>query len=256
MSKTIVVLPDPHAHPEHNNDRALWAGSLIKDVKPDIVVNLGDMFDMPSLSNYDKGKASFHGRNYQKDIDAGLDFDEKLWYNIRKGKRKMPYSVFLEGNHEHRLKKALDLQPELEGERYGASFSNYDLNRNYKEVVEYSGGTPGLYTVEGINFGHYIISGVMGRPIGGEHHAYSLLTKNFESCVVGHSHLLDFSTRTKTNGEKIMGLVAGCFQDYDAGWAGNCNTLWWRGLCILHNVENGRFDLETVSIGRLEKEYA
>lgn len=102
MSKIHLFIPDGHANPDYNNDRAIWIGCLIYDLKPDVVINAGDMFDMASMATYDKGKASTFGRSYRKDIDAGLDFDDKLWYRIRKNKRKKPFSIFLEGNHEDR----------------------------------------------------------------------------------------------------------------------------------------------------------
>ena len=74
MGKDYCIVPDIHAHPNHHNDRADWLGKFILDRKPDVVVNMGDTFDMPSLSSFDKGKASFHGASYEKDINSGLDF--------------------------------------------------------------------------------------------------------------------------------------------------------------------------------------
>ena len=65
MPKDILEVPDQHAHPDHNNDRADWLGKFILDRKPDIVVNMGDTFDLPSLSSFDRGKASFHGASYE-----------------------------------------------------------------------------------------------------------------------------------------------------------------------------------------------
>ena len=50
MNKTHIVVPDPHADPRYSNDRADWIGQLIKDVKPEVVVNLGDAADMSSIS--------------------------------------------------------------------------------------------------------------------------------------------------------------------------------------------------------------
>lgn len=255
MSKVHLVIPDQHAHPEHHNDRADWLGKLIKDLKPDVVVNLGDAADMPSLSAYEKGTKAFVGRAYEKDITSHLDFQERMWEPTRKSKRKRPTAVVLEGNHEHRIKKAINIQPELEGDRYGVSFKDLDFNRYYHEVIEYEGSTPGITTIDGVSYAHYFISGVMGRPIGGEHHAYSLLAKHYSSCTCGHSHLADFSVRTNVHGKKIMGTVAGVFQDYTSGWAGASNSLWWRGLVIKRNVEDGVYDSEFVSIDRLRKEY-
>ena len=66
MSKTHLIIPDSHAHPDYKNDRYDWLGKLILDLKPDVLVNIGDTADMASLSAYDKGKASFHGRNYDQ----------------------------------------------------------------------------------------------------------------------------------------------------------------------------------------------
>jgi hypothetical protein len=59
MSKTYLVVPDQHAHPDHNNDRADYLGKFIKDLKPHVVVNIGDAADLASLSTFDKGKHSF-----------------------------------------------------------------------------------------------------------------------------------------------------------------------------------------------------
>jgi hypothetical protein len=67
-SRTHLIIPDPHASPDHNNDRALYLGELIMDIKPDLVLCMGDGPDMPSLSSYDKGKKSFQGRTYKADV--------------------------------------------------------------------------------------------------------------------------------------------------------------------------------------------
>ena len=249
---THLVIPDPHAHPNFNNDRAIWLGKLIKDLKPDVVVNLGDMWDLPSMASYDKGKKSFFGRTYRADIDAGRDFDEKLWEPVRRAKKKKPLSIFIEGNHEFRLKRLLEMQPELENL---VSFNDFDLKRNYNEIVEYNGQTPGIIEVDGVNYSHFFISGVMGRPVGGIHPANSLLSKQHSSCTCGHIHTTDFSTHTLPSGKRIMGLVAGVFQDYDSPWAGEINKHWWRGVIIKRGVEDGCYDPQWVSMDELRKEY-
>ena len=47
--KVHLCTPDVHAHPDFNNDRADWLGKLILDLKPDVVVNIGDAADPTSL---------------------------------------------------------------------------------------------------------------------------------------------------------------------------------------------------------------
>ena len=252
MGKTHLVIPDQHAHPEHGNERADWLGQLILDLKPDVVVNMGDAGDFSSLASYDRGKRSFHGKSYRRDLDAHLDFQQRMWAPIKKAKKRRPYSVFLEGNHEERIERALDLSPELVGT---IGFGDLDLGRDYDEVVRYDGNIPGIITVDGVSYAHFFISGNMGRAVSGEHPAYSLLAKKHVSCTQGHSHTFDYSVRTDVHGRKIHGLVCGVYQDYRAGWAGAQNDLWWRGVVIKREVENGNYDLETVSLDALRKVY-
>ena len=73
MSKVHLIFSDAHAHPDHDNKRAEWLGKLIMDLRPDVLVNLGDLADMPSLSSHDKGTKGFHGRSYKRDVDAALE---------------------------------------------------------------------------------------------------------------------------------------------------------------------------------------
>jgi hypothetical protein len=225
---------------------------LIIDVKPDVVVNIGDAADMPSLSSYDKGKRAFQGRSYKADINAHLDFQSRIWDPVRARKKKLPYRVVLEGNHEHRIERALDLSPELAGT---IGFDDYGFSDYYDAVVRYDGGTPGTIELDGILFAHYFITGVSGRPIGGERPAHMLLDKTGTSCIAGHIHTFDYATRTNIAGHVRNGLIVGCYQDYDNDWAGNIAHLWRRGVVVLKNVENGDYDVNWISLKSLEKEY-
>lgn len=251
MSKIHLVIPDIHAHYNYDNSRADLLSRLIIDLKPDVVINLGDQWDFPSLCSYDKGKKSFQGRTYRADVDAGLEFSERLWAPIRRRKKKLPETWFFEGNHEERISRAIQLQPELEGI---IGFDNLELDKYYDHVVRYNNGTPGVEIIDGIAYAHYFTSGILGRAISGEHPAYYLLTKRFRSCTQGHTHILDFCERTQDQ-NKIFGLVAGCFIDYESDWAGDANNMWWRGVVIKYNVEGGMYDPEFVSLDRLRKEY-
>lgn len=253
MSKTHLVIPDPHASPDHNNDRATWIGKLMYDIRPNVVINLGDTADMASLCTYDKGTKGFEGRRYRADIDAHNDFQEKLWAPMEAAKYKKPRKVTIIGNHEQRIERATNYQPELEGT---IGYGDLDLDKHYDEVVHYEGGTPGTITIDDITYAHYLPAGVMGRPISGVHQASNMLTKKFVSCTVGHSHTVDFSMKTTATGKKILGLVAGCGIDYMMAWAGQgVNDMWWSGVMLKKNVEDGVYDLEMISMDRLRREY-
>ena len=248
-----LVIPDPHADYRHDNSRADLLANLIIDLKPDVVINMGDQWDFPSLSSYDKGLRSFQGRTYAADLDAGLEFSDRLWGPVKRRKKRLPRRTFLEGNHERRQERVLDLSPELQGT---VDFKNLQLEEDYDDIVRYTGkSTPGTIEIDGITYAHFLTSGIKGLPISGEHPAYTLITKQYVSCTVAHSHTVDYCVRTDPHGRRIMGLVAGCFLDYKSDWAGESQKLWWQGVVICRNVENGQYDPEFVSLERLREIY-
>jgi len=247
-----LVIPDAHAHPDFSNERADWLAQLIIESQPDVVIDMGDSADMPSLASYDKGKRSFHGKTYVRDVNAYLDFQDRMWAPVKARKKRLPRRIRLIGNHEQRIERALDMSHELVGT---IGIKDLLLDDYYDEVVNYDGSTPGTIEVDGVLYSHYFVSGVMGRPVAGEHPAYSLLAKGHISSTAGHLHTLDYSIRTTYDGRKAHGLVCGCFQDYDAPWAGNVNKLWWRGVIIKENVEDGNYDLRTISLKTMREWY-
>ena len=249
---THLIIPDLHAVPGTDHSRADHIGKLILDLKPDVVVNGGDMFDMGSLSSYDKGKASFYNKNYRADINAGLEVDDRLWSPIRKAKKKKPLSIFLEGNHEQRVRRVLEYQFELEG---AIGFHDYDLNRNYDIVAEYQGATPSIVSIDGINYAHYFVSGVKGHPVSGMNPARMLLSKMHESSTSFHTHTLDFAIDTTGSGRKIIGLFAGVGHEREPPYAGITARLWWSGVIIKEDVDNGFYNPRFITLERLKKEY-
>lgn len=99
MSKNILIIPDAHANPKVNPRRFTWLGKLIADLKPDHVVDLGDFADNDSLSGYDRGKASFEGRRYAKDIACAHEARGMVDRGM-KGMARPPKLWALCGNHE------------------------------------------------------------------------------------------------------------------------------------------------------------
>lgn len=249
---THLIISDPHASPKHNNNRALWLGHLINDLKPDVVINIGDSAEMASLASYDRGTKLFQGRTYRADIDSHLDFQEKLWSVVKKQKKALPRRIVLEGNHDHRIWKAVNIQPELEGT---ISFKDLNLEHWYDDIVPYTGGSPGIKSVDGVTYAHFFVSGIKGQPVGGTHPAASLIAKKLSSATCGHSHLADWSAQTNLRGQRIMGCFVGCLQDWDPDWAGEVASLWWRGVVFKRNVSDGGYDPQFISLDAIKKEY-
>ena len=119
----IAIIPDTQVKPDVPLDHLLYAGKYIADKKPDVIVHLGDHWDMESLCSYDKGKKSFEGRRYKKDVDAGnLAMDlflqpikaEKERLKVNKKKQWKPRMVFTIGNHEQRIERCIENDAVLE----------------------------------------------------------------------------------------------------------------------------------------------
>lgn len=259
--KDILVIGDAHAKPGVSNRRFYWGGRYAADKKPDIIVDMGDWADMPSLSTYDYGKKAFEGRRYRNDIQAAVAAREEFnrgvaFYHQLNAQRHeakyAPKKISLGGNHdEGRITKAVETDPKVDGLM---SVDDYEHKRLGWEYIPY------LEPVElqGFTFCHYFASGVMGRPIGGEMPALAIIRKQLTSCVAAHSHLFDLAHRTKPNGQRVWGLVAGCFMDKKQWetYAANANRLWWRGLILLHGCEGGDFEsIETITVEQLERLY-
>jgi len=250
--RKFIIFGDAHACPEESNERADYLAALIIEEKPDVVVDLGDGIDFGSLSSYDKGKRSFHGRSYKADIESYLDFQERVWEPVKARKKKLPYSVRLIGNHEQRVERALDLSPELSGT---IGIHDLKLEDYYDEIVPYNGGSPGIIEIDGILFSHFFPTGVSGRPISGERPAHMLLDKTGHSCVAGHIHVLDYACRKSVSGRTRMGLINGTYSTHIPQWAGTIGQLWKPGLSILHDVHDGQYDFEFVSLDRMKRMY-
>jgi len=253
-----LVLPDPHVCPDHNNDRLTWAGEFALSRMPKYIVCLGDFAEMGSLSQYDVGKLSGEGKRYEDDIVAAHDGLEKFNAAINKynkthtrwkKKKYQPKKIMCLGNHENRINLAVQDNPNMH-----KTLSVGDL-----QYQEYGWDVYGLTVpamVEGIAFSHYFTSGVMGRPISGVNHARALITKTLNSCVVGHSHLTDYSRLTSVVGKQKLGLVCGCYFDYDMDWTTE-NNRYWRGLVYLHDMHDGYAEPEFLNLETyLKRKYA
>ena len=242
---THLVIGDPHCNPKASNDRFLWAGKMARDLKPTTIVCMGDFASMDSLSSYDKGKKSFEGRRYKKDIDHAHDALEKFNKGLN-GRR--PRKIMLLGNHEDRIDRIVDETPELDG-----TISTKDLNfKEYGwEVIPYQEPI----SINGVHYCHNYPTGIMGKPISGDNVARALLLKNKVSSTVGHCHLFDYSMCTIPSGRIVIGLSAGCYLHHKEDYARNTQRMWWSGLIVKRNVRNGEYDLETVEYNAVRRKY-
>ena len=253
MTKHLVI-PDTQCKPNQSIEHLRWAGEYAADKKPDVIVHLGDHWDMPSLSSYDVGKKSFEGRRYTDDIESGHigmnAFMQPIWEEqrrLRTNRKKVwnPRMVFLIGNHEQRMMRAVENDSKLEGL---ISYDDLDLDNYGWEVYDFL--EPAI--IDGIAYSHYFCSGVMGRPVT---NAKLLLQKKMMSCIQGHVQDRDIAYARRGDGSSITGLFAGIFYDHDEGYLNPQTNGSWSGVWMLHEVNDGSFDELPVSLNYLRKKY-
>jgi hypothetical protein len=239
LGETHMVIPDTQVKPGVNTDHMEWIGNFAQEKQPDTIIMIGDWWDMPSLSTYDKGKTAFEGRRYVNDIEAGRKAMEKL---LRPIKYK-PRLVFCMGNHEMRIQRVVDLNAEYQGK---FDLADMGLHEYGWEVV------PFLKPIEigGIMYCHYFTSGVMGRPVSS---AAVLLREAQQSATMGHVQHCDMAMHKKTQQRAVFCGTCYTHNEEYLGHQGNDQR---RQVLMKHEVQDGRYDLMEVSLNFLGKMYS
>lgn len=242
LGRMHMVIPDTQVKCGVNIDHLEWAGNYAAEKRPDVIVMIGDWFDMPSLSSYDRGKLSFEGRRYVNDIAAGRKAMERFIGRLPSDYK--PRLVFCMGNHEHRIVRFADEHPELAGK---LSFDDLGLRDYGWEVHDFL--KPVL--IDAIEYCHYFTSGVMGRPVSS---AAALLRERQRSCTQGHVQHTDIAIHKKTQN---MALFAGTFYSHDEDYLGHQGNCQRRQIIIKNEVDgDGHYDPLFVSLKFLEKAYS
>jgi hypothetical protein len=250
------IIPDTQCKPGGNWDHLKAAGKYIVAKKPEVIVHLGDHWDLPSIGTHNtKGHIIYEGARLAEDIKAGHEAMNVLLgpliaYNKKQKKnKKKPYKprmIFCRGNHEDRLDRLLEQEPYLIG-----TIASLDIKKYGWE--EYSFLEP--VTVDGVTYCHYAQGGAMGRPIS---RAHLISQKKHGSWVVGHQQTLDiyFSAHLNADGKRVQSIICGAYYPHEEGYMKHQGNQHYRGCIMLHEVDEGQFDVMTLSIEYLLEEWA
>ena len=241
------VLPDVQAKPGHDFTYLEKTGRYLVEKQPDVIVCIGDFADMPSLSSYDVGSKSFEGKRYVKDIAAAKEamqallgpIDKYNYQQKKNGKKQYkPRKVLTLGNHENRITRAVNLDPKLDGV---LSVDDLGYDSFGWEVYPFLD----VVIIDGVAYSHYFVTGVAGRPAGT---ASAQLIKTKMSSIAGHQQGLQIATGYRADGAMVQSIIAGSFYEHDEDYMGAQGNKHWRGCLMLHEVDNGAFDLMPISL--------
>ena len=249
-----VFIPDTQVRPGDNINHIIAAGKYIKDKQPDKIMVIGDWWDMPSLSSYDKpGSFGWEDKDVSEDFDAG----NEAWYyfvSALVSKNYQPQIHFFMGNHEDRIKRAR-LDPM--NRRFKSFLSEKQLLINDKKFYPVK-VHPYLKIamIDGIMYSHYFVNpqSLLTNPIGGT--IENKLKALGHSFSMGHQQTKQTGSIYTAMGERRNGLVCGRFYQEDHEYLGpQKNDQSWSGIFMKHEVKKGEYDLMEVSMDYLLKEW-
>lgn len=240
------IIPDTQSR-EGVGNPLIPVAKHISQIRPDIIIHLGDHWDMPSLSQYDKGKKSHRVRTYHTDIRVGNEAMIEFWSILHKywpSIHDQCKSIILEGNHERRIHRAKEYGPdELVSlmDMYPPDYSHWDRVIPFLTVFEW----------EGIEFCHYFQNLNSDRPIST---ARQLLMKSHKSRIAGHKQGFDYEEMGCGHDKMVQGMIVGSCYYHEEEYKAHTNNH-FRGTVVIKNVQDGMFDFSRYSLDSLTKWY-
>ena len=251
LGRMHLVIPDVQAKDDVPLQHLEWVGNYIVEKQPDVVVQIGDFSDLPSLSHYDLGKLKGEGRRYIKDIAAVHRAMDTLLKPLQDYNRsRMPDEQYRPemhltmGNHEERILREVENNPKYEGHFSYTDLHYEDYGWTVHEFLE-------VVTLDEIEYAHFFTTGVRGLPCQS---AAAILRERHKSATMGHIQTTDIAIHKKT---QHIALIAGCCYLHDEDYLGPQGNSARRQIVVKHEVDGtGRYDLMLVSLKFLEKNYS
>ncbi len=227
-TEKILILPDCHIG-ETTDKVYKVVKKYIKQNKFDEIILLGDFMDVNSLSawDYDK-KRLMEGKRFQnevKNVNNELDFLAKYTKKI----------TYLEGNHENRIERYLDKNPEMEGMIEVQKVLNLEercikyikMNELYKKGSCYF--THGMYT--------------------NKYHANKHMTMLGCNIVYGHSHRPQVDTMNMKMQKPITSVGLGCLCEKAPDYMKGRPAQWQNQFAVVYLANNHKdFNLYPTTI--------
>lgn len=253
-----LIVPDCQIKPGDDTTHLDWAAAAIVEYLPDVVVVIGDFWDLPSLSTHEApGSKEAEGRRVKPDIDSGNEAFVRLITPMQaevakrqrnNKKRWNPECHFLFGNHEDRLSRAIFRDPKWEGLLSTDALLTPGFKRHpYLKIVE----------LDGIAYCHFFPQPHSGKAIGGT--IVNRLNHIGKSFVQGHQQGFLYASKQYPDHIK-HGLVCGRFYSRHEHYRPeDVQASEWNGIVVLNEVRvhngHGTYDLMPLSFDYLRRKY-
>lgn len=228
MIRTAILLPDVHLDTKAYRDYIL-VKKFIAEIKPNEIIVMGDFMDVSALSGWDLDKKrKMEGQRFVKECivaNQELDFLQEHCQNI----------VYLGGNHEFRIDRYLDKNPEMEGLIDLPIVLNFNKRKKLK-YIPYDGN----YKLGKLNITHTGNTNL--------HHAKATLEQWMDNIVYCHTHQAQSFFRTGKGKHPIMSYCLGTLGNKAPEYMVGKWTNWISEFAIVYYDEKGQFNLYPINI--------
>lgn len=229
-TKKIALIPDLHA-PRH--DRKVWrvCRNALAGWEPDVVVQLGDLIDLASVSSYSKHPK--HTLSLEEEVDGAREVVDEI------AAIGAPRVVITLGNHDARCEKYLvDVAPD-----FLPFFRIEDmlgLKRKGWTVVPYK---------ESFEIGKLRVTHDVGRA--GINAARQSVVDVGDNIAFGHTHRMQVHYQGSQTGARHVGATLGWLGDaahIDYRHRDMVKRDWQHGFGVVHMLPDGTFWLQAIPI--------
>lgn len=247
----VLAIGDLHQDPRHPDrlEVLTWIARYASEHKIPRIVQVGDWSTWDSVSSHDRNDtyAARHKPGIRDDLD-NLKQSLQAW---RRGIDYRPKQTFLMGNHENRLERFENANPE--------SVQTFTLNRD-ELFAQFGWATRRygeMFYVEGVGFTHHPINSA-GRAYGGKTGPQRAANDTTVPVVSGHTHRRQVHDSPKIGPVDAISMVEigcglpwGTVEDY----AKHSLTGWWYGVCDMRVCGGQITDVSFVSMLTLRDRY-
>lgn len=250
----ILVIGDLHQCPRHPDrlQALTWIARYASDLGYDRIVQVGDWSTFDSVNQHDRNdtqKARFKP-GVRDDLDNLLQSHQAFRRGIAADYK--PKMTFLQGNHEYRVERFENANPETVG--------TFSLSRD-ETFAQFGWQTRPygeLYYVEGVAFTHHPTNGA-GRAYGGKTGPQRAANESTVPVVSGHTHRRQVHDSPKIGPIDTISMVeVGCGMLWGEveSYAAHSLTGWWWGVVPM-TVQGGAItDLAFTSMLALRAKYS
>lgn len=225
-----IIIPDMQV-PFHDKRSLAAVEKFMAAHRWDGYLNIGDFMDFDQISSFNKNNLrAIEGRKILKDYEVGNEILDRHQKIIRKKNPDAKF-VLIEGNHEYRIERYIDANPQVEG-LFEVEHGLKLKERGFEWVRNWTNGD--MYTVGKANFVH--------GQYTSKYHASKMVDNYGDNIFYGHTHDVQSYARTSRGRNTTqVGQSLGCLCTYELSYIKKNPSNWQQAFGVFYFTKGGFF---------------